>query len=187
MKHWTSLTIVAVVILFGCSRVEDPTSIPIDQIIAVRVTGPNPIVADGSAMTTLEAMIPAEATGTNRTVKFTTTRGSFQGTDGKQEVSVTVDAQGIARATLIAGRDPAIANVSATAGTYTSSVPVTLTRAYATSIQAETNSASVSQDGKTKPTITAILSRAVGQVSPNTPVTFQAFQARSDGSRCFNI
>ncbi|MEA2464782.1 MAG: hypothetical protein QOJ98_2529 [Acidobacteriota bacterium] len=171
--------------LSACNDLEDPTSVKLEDIILLQITGPASLRADGVSTTTLKATLPAEAT--NRSIKFTTTRGSFLGTDGKLEVTATADSAGVAAVTLIAGRDVATANVTATIGTSTTSVALPQERAHADTLTAETTSAFATKNGVSKPLITALLARQTGQVSLGTPATFEAFRGGVLVGRFFNI
>src|SRR5580765_8881601 len=117
MKSIAKALAICALMFAGCSKVEDPTSVAPDQIISMKIIGPAALLADGVSTTTIQAVLPREAT--TRSVKFTTSRGSFLGTDGKQEFTLTADVQGIANATLVAGREAGAANVMATVGTFT--------------------------------------------------------------------
>jgi hypothetical protein len=165
-----AMMLIAVV---GCPDLEDPTSVKLEDIIRLDVTGPTSIRADGVSTTTVRATLPEEAT--NRSVKFTTTRGSFGGTDGKQEITVTASDQGVATATIVAGRDAGVANVTATVGGFITSLQLPYERAFADAMTAETSSAFATKTGATKPVISALLTRQTGNVSLGTPVTFEAF------------
>jgi hypothetical protein len=169
------LAVTLLLLVAGCSDLESPTEIKLDDIIRIEFTGPVTLRADGVSTTTVSATIPPEAT--TRSVKFVTTRGSFQGTDGKTEVTVLAGDQGEATATLIAGREVGIANVTATAGTSTAAIGLPHERAYADAISIETTSASPKKDGTRNATITATLTRLNGFVSNGTQVTFEAFDA----------
>lgn len=171
--------------LASCSDLEDPTGVTLDDIIRLQITGPSSIRADGASTTTVTATLPEEAT--NRTVKFTTTRGSFFGTDGKQEVTVNADDQRIATATIVAGREAGVANVTATVGGFTAAIALPHDRAHPETLTAETTSAFATTNGVTKPVISALLVRQTGTVSLGTRVTFEAFRNGVSVGRFFNI
>jgi hypothetical protein len=168
-------------LLLACDKLEDPTSVKMDDIVKLELTGPATVRADGVSTTSFKATIPREAT--SRTVKFATTRGSFQGTDGKAELSVMTDENGVANAILIAGRDVVVANVTVTAGAFVASVQLPHERALPTAMTAETSSAAPTTNGSRNATITAILTRSTGFVSIGTPATFEAFAVATNGTR----
>ena len=170
MKSRVTMCTVALLIAAACSRVEDPTAVKLDEIIRIKITGPTSIRADGVSTTTVQATIPREAT--SRNVKFTTTQGTFQSTGGKAEIVVMADDQGIAIATIIAGREAAMSNITAIAGSSIASLTLPQERAYAQILTAETTLARVPKDGTKTATITAILTRQSGLVTPGTAVTF---------------
>jgi hypothetical protein len=180
MKRIAIVLAIALLTNVACSKTEDPTSVKLEDIIQLEITGPTTVRADGVSTTSLQAKIPAEAT--TRNVKFATTRGTFQGTDAKNEITVIADDNGIATATMIAGREVGSATVSATAGTFVASRQLPHERAFADAIAVETSSATPKKDGTRNAVITAILTRNNGFVSPGAQVTFEAF-AVVDGVR----
>lgn len=184
MKH-SIIVLAGFLVIAGCSKVEEPTAVPMDQIVKLRITGPASIRADGVSTTTVQATIPREAS--SRNIKFGITQGTFENTGGKSEITVAADDQGVATATVIAGREVVVANVTATAGTFTVSTPLPQERAYAQTLTTETNSAFVKMDGTRNATITAILTRQAGVVSTGTRVTFEAFQQGQSAGRFFSV
>jgi len=176
MKSCVTACAVVLLIAAACSKIEDPTGVKLDEIIQIKITGPTSIRADGVSTTTIQAMIPREAT--SRNVKFTTTHGTFQNTGGKAEIVVMADDHGIATATLIAGRDAVVSNVSAATGTSVASVNLPQERAFAQILTAETSLSRVPKDGSKTAAITAILMRQSGLVTTGTRVTFEPSAGR---------
>lgn len=171
--------------IVGCSKIESPTSVPMDEILKLRIMGPTSIRADGASTTTVQATIPKEAA--SRSVKFAVTQGTFQNTGGKNEITVIADDQGMATATIIAGTSVALSNVTASSGTVVVSTTLMQDRAFAQTLGVETSSAIVALNGTRNATITALLNRQAGSVSLGTPATFEAFRQGQHVGRFFAI
>jgi hypothetical protein len=139
------------------------------DIISLRAD-PSTVPADGPTGngTRLTATIAASIPQQQRLVKFTTTNGSFVGGD-----SDTPDSGNVAQVTLKSA-SPGTAVVTATVAGVTARTTVEFVRALPDTIFVASDAGSVNRAGADSTRITVTLSRAVGQVSNGTPVTFTA-------------
>lgn len=122
--------LVALALAAGCEAIFsepelDPDDVPPSAVLELRRTGGDqPLLADGASRDTLEARIPKGAS--TRVVTFTTSRGKFLLSPGKQEIKVRAepgndptDERLIARTVLVADTLPGEAVISASVGEFT--------------------------------------------------------------------
>jgi hypothetical protein len=153
------------------------TPVVASDVITLKAT-PNPVAADGlqGTGTRLTATISPSIPQRLRTVTFTTSAGQFT-TDlvnsDTKKAQVTADSGNVATVQLIS--DVAVtANVTATVAGVSARVNVEFTRALPDQIFVQASPNSVTVVGADSTTITVLLMRSVGQVSPNTIVTYSA-------------
>jgi hypothetical protein len=132
-----------------------------------------PLPADGATLTPFTVTISGSLPSGSRDVTFKTTVGTFApGTD--TTASVSADAGNTATADL---RSPAVitsGRVQATVNGVTREVPVSFERALPNFISLVADKFTVKADPDDQINLTATLTRNVGAVTVNTPVTFKA-------------
>ena len=158
------------------------TAINPDTIITVRPdvdTAP----ADGFTRTRIVARVSPliPDTGTNRTVRFTTTEGTFA-TDtvagtGNQVATVKADASNLAIVDLRSPMLPVTTGITATVSNVTARTSITFVKAQPDTVFVQAGAASVVRNGNGSVNLTAYVLRDVGQSATNATVTWQAYDA----------
>jgi hypothetical protein len=166
----------SLVALFGCSKLENPTQVPIESIIALARIESTTLRGDGASRTVLEARVPADIDPAKRNVTFKATAGGFVGGDASISVVVPADNNGSARVTYIAPATFGPVTISAKVSDYTATLELPIQPAYPDTLIGDTSSAVAKIDGSAKPVITVLAQRGLGKVSSGIPIAFTAYQ-----------
>jgi len=182
-----SVLVFLCIFFISCSKLEDPASVSIDEILKLSRVDTTELRADGVSTTMFLAQIPAEADPKMSTVTFKTNTGSFLGTSNNDKmIPIKADKEGKASATLKMGTTVETVVVSVSISDFVVIKEFELLRAHADKLVGETDNAYVKTDGSVKATLTAILSRTKGSVSAGTEVKFAAIQL-NDQNESVNI
>lgn len=149
--------------------------VPVQPDDVVEFTGfpVQPLPADGATLTPFTVTISGSIPSASRTVSFATTVGTFApGAD--TTASVPADAGNTATVELRSPTQITSGRVRATVNGVTREVPVSFERALPTFISLSADKFTVQASATDQVSLTATLSRDVGTVTPNTPVTFKA-------------
>jgi len=158
------------------------TAINPDTIITVR-PDVDTASADGFTRTRIVARVSPliPDTGTNRTVRFTTTDGTFA-TDtvpgtGNQVATVKADASNVAIVDLRSPMLPVTAGITATVSNVTARTSITFVKAQPDTVFVQADASSVPSSGAASVNLTAYVLRDVGTPATNSTVTWEARDA----------
>lgn len=164
--------VLASAILAGCYK-DTPTDS--GQRLLRLVVPVDSAAADGATVIPIAAFIPANAGDSNRTVTFTTSLGTF--TDGGQATVSIVAIDSVAQTYLRAPRTVGSARVRAQLGSELREHVVVFDTAFPTKADLQPDSFALHAGLNRVTTVTAILRRPVGQVTPGVEVQFRALRA----------
>jgi hypothetical protein len=152
------------------------TALP-NAVISVAV-GDTRLPADGVSST--EIRVGLDPRVEPRTVALTTTSGSFaQDESAKRSLDLTLGAEGQSKALLYAPTSVGAGLIVATGGGFSADASIEFVRALPGSISLGASPVSVDSSSPSAITLTAVLSRGTGVVSPGTIVEYSATR---DGS-----
>jgi hypothetical protein len=149
--------------------------VPVQPDDIIQFTGfpSRPLPADGATLTPFTVTVSDSIPSASRTVTFATTVGTFApGTD--TTATVPADAGNTATVELRSPTQITSGRVRATVNGVTREVPVSFEQALPDFISLAADKFTVEASATDQVSLTATLTRDIGMVTPNTPVTFKA-------------
>lgn len=174
MKTITRLALLAAMLLMtACEGSGSNPNAP--EVLALSVSAPS-APADGTTVLQITGFVDPDTRGDRRQLTFSVSGGVLTEGDGKT-VAVTADEDGAAQVGLRAPTDPGVARIRLTVGSITRQDSVLFTRAVPDAITVEPERFAIAAGLQNEIRVTVQLRRALGRVSPGTPVAFRAFRA----------
>jgi hypothetical protein len=172
------LFFVLIVLLAAGCKYHDPddylfiADYPPDKVLNLSI-GSGTIPADGASTVKVEARIPSNADKDKRSVKLTTSAGTWE-KNNAVEVTITADAEGLASANLKSSLVPGTALIQGTIVEIVREKEVIFEHAYPKSLEVDPGCFALKASLLDSTTVTVYLKREVGIPSLETVVNFSA-------------